>query len=161
MEMKRILFVAAYAVALALMMGVGATPAKELNRSGDRPTLSVTVTDGGIWTWPALEAGAYDVRLDNLTERKADLLFVRVPDGWTPERYAGAASWEIDAAYLFGETAIAPGGRTTREVAGRVASRAHSTGHGEVTLRPGTWLLTPAGAVPGVDYAVIEIDTAR
>ena len=101
--MKRWLYAAAFVVAAVAATGAGAPPAQGIERPAARPTLSITVTDGGIWTWPALEAGSYRVTIDNLTERPADLLFVRVPEGWSAERYAAADAWELDAARLFGD----------------------------------------------------------
>jgi hypothetical protein len=139
--------------------GFDVSPAGSDATDANIPTLRVTATDGGYWTYAEVKAGRYYVLLDNLTDRDVDLDFVKLPQGWTPERVQQSVRWDKSA---YDGGGVGAGVIPTQEYvplefAGSTVSKGHSTGQSVVDLLPGEWLVTSLSSGPGSAYATVRV----
>lgn len=126
--------------------------------AADLPMVRITVTDGGIWTAPELPAGRYRVLLDNLTDRPITADFIRLVDGWTPERLKDAVRGEIaDPSVQFGELRLLHQDLATLSFAGGVAAEPHTSGQTVLDLTHGQWVVTSLESGPGSPFATIDV----
>jgi hypothetical protein len=124
---------------------------------GEPPVMRITITDGGIWTYPVATARHYNVIVDNLTERSAQLVFARVPDDSTPDEVQRDIQEQVVEAEYFdlgGAQAI-----VTVDIAGQAAAAPRTIGHGMVDLTSGLWIVTRFGAEPGTPVAIIRVNS--
>ncbi|MCC6790472.1 MAG: hypothetical protein IT336_02240 [Thermomicrobiales bacterium] len=124
----------------------------------DLPMVRITVTDGGIWAAPELPAGRYRVLLDNLTDRPITADFIRLVDGWTPERLKEAVRGEVaDPNILFGELRLLHQDLATLTFGGGVAAEPHTSGQAVLDLTRGQWVVTSLESGPGSPFATIDV----
>ena len=168
--MKRVFMVVAVLAVIAVVSGFGpgdivsgrgfdTGPSGSDVSDAELPTLRITATDGGYWTNAELPTGRYRVLIDNLTDRDVDLEFIKLPQGWTPERVQQSVGWDKSAADGAGPGAgvIPTQEYLPLDFAGSAASKRHSTGQAVVDLLPGEWLVTSLGSGPGSAYATVRV----
>ena len=117
-------------------------------------TLQVTVTDGGYQVRPEISAGRYQLTVENLSDQKADLVLVRVPNGWSTDdtRAVLATGASSLASGPFEPTSLERAEIPYVIYAGQAAP--HGQGKAVVTLVAGSWLAMSGHA--GIDSTFTE-----
>jgi hypothetical protein len=117
-------------------------------------TMQVTVTERGYQVRPEVSAGRYQLTIENLSGQKADLVLVRVPDGWSTEdtRAVIATGAGSLASGPFEQTRLERAEVPYVIYAGQAAP--HGQGKAVVTFVAGTWLVMSGHA--GIDSTFSE-----